>query len=260
MITTANNRKDRVRAMLADLKMLGALEVIDGILAQADSGATTAREAIKQLLDAQIVLRNNRRLETAMRSSRLPVVKTLAQFDFSFQPSIKREQIESLHEGCSAKRIHADARDPVRCLLRRLRRQPCRSPRQRDQVPLMLLFRVDNRHVAGVEIPVCAGLPSAAFEAAATTDSYKEYHGRLAHAGRHTAGGCDGRRTVRDTGRWRSGGGTAYAPETLRARLDARGDPGSTGTRRRCSLALRDSRSRRRSGRRRFHERTRQRR
>jgi IstB-like ATP binding protein len=32
-----------------------------------------------------------------MRSSRLPVVKTLADFDFSFQPSLKREQIESLH-------------------------------------------------------------------------------------------------------------------------------------------------------------------
>jgi DNA replication protein DnaC len=32
-----------------------------------------------------------------MRSSRLPAVKTLADFDFSFQPSIKREQIDSLH-------------------------------------------------------------------------------------------------------------------------------------------------------------------
>ena len=31
-------------------------------------------------------------------SSRLPAVKTLAQFDFAFQPSIRREQIESLHE------------------------------------------------------------------------------------------------------------------------------------------------------------------
>src|SRR4029079_12582092 len=29
---------------------------------------------------------------------RLPAVKTLETFDFSFQPSIKREQIESLHE------------------------------------------------------------------------------------------------------------------------------------------------------------------
>ncbi len=32
-----------------------------------------------------------------MRSSRLPAVKTLADFDFSFQPSVKRDQLESLH-------------------------------------------------------------------------------------------------------------------------------------------------------------------
>jgi len=33
-----------------------------------------------------------------MRSSRLRAVKTLESFEFSFQPFIKREQIESLHE------------------------------------------------------------------------------------------------------------------------------------------------------------------
>ena len=44
------------------------------------------------------MLRNNRRLQTAMRSSRLPTVKTLAEFDFAFQPSVKREQVESQQE------------------------------------------------------------------------------------------------------------------------------------------------------------------
>ncbi len=98
MKALAGDRRDRLRAMLADLKLPGALEAVDGILAQADSGAVTASEAIEDLLSAQIVLRNNRRLQTAMRSSRLPAVKTLQQFDFSFQPSIKRQQIDSLHE------------------------------------------------------------------------------------------------------------------------------------------------------------------
>ena len=63
-----------------------------------DGGGTTAAEAIERLLAAQIALRNSRRLATAMRSSRLPAIKTLADFDFSFQPSVKREQIDSLHE------------------------------------------------------------------------------------------------------------------------------------------------------------------
>jgi hypothetical protein len=78
--------------------MPGALEALDQILSSVDGGAVGAPEAIESLLGAQITLRNNRRLQAAMRSSRLPAVKMLSDFDFTFQPSIKREQIESLHE------------------------------------------------------------------------------------------------------------------------------------------------------------------
>jgi DNA replication protein DnaC len=98
MTRSAASRRDQIRFMLADLKLPGALEAIDGVLARADGGQATASEAIQQLLEAQITLRNNRRLQTAMRSSRLPAIKTLEEFDFSFQPSIQREQIQSLHE------------------------------------------------------------------------------------------------------------------------------------------------------------------
>lgn len=91
-------RRDAIRSMLADLKLPGALEAIDQILSEADGGHLTVAEAIEKLLNAQVTLRNARRLQTAMRSSRLPTIKTLEDFDFSFQPSIKREQIESLHE------------------------------------------------------------------------------------------------------------------------------------------------------------------
>ena len=95
---TAPSRRRRIAAQLADLKMPGALESLDEVLAGVDGGGFTAAEAIGRLLAAQIELRNSRRLATAMRSSRLPELKTLADFDFSFQPSIRREQIDSLHE------------------------------------------------------------------------------------------------------------------------------------------------------------------
>jgi DNA replication protein DnaC len=97
MKTAPPSLRDRIRAQLADLKMPGALEHLDAILTGLDGGTLPAPTAIEALLGAQIALRNNRRLEAAMRSSRLPAVKTLADFDFSFQPSVKREQIESLH-------------------------------------------------------------------------------------------------------------------------------------------------------------------
>ena len=98
MKVAARSRRDRIRTQLADLKMPGALEALDEVLSTVDGGGVTASEAIEQLLGAQITLRNNRRLQAAMRSSRLPAIKTLTDFDFSFQPSIKREQIDSLHE------------------------------------------------------------------------------------------------------------------------------------------------------------------
>ena len=95
---SATARRDHIREMLADLKLPGALEAVDEILADVDRGGLTASETVERLLNAQISLRNNRRLQAAMRSSRLPAIKTLEQFDFAFQPSIQREQIESLHE------------------------------------------------------------------------------------------------------------------------------------------------------------------
>ncbi len=89
--------RERLRAQLADLKMPGALEALDPILADVDGGRLGAADAIAAVLGAQISLRNQRRLMAAMRSSRLPAVKTLTDFDFTFQPSLKREQIDSLY-------------------------------------------------------------------------------------------------------------------------------------------------------------------
>ncbi len=95
---TARSLRERIQGALADLKMPGALEAIDEILSRIDGGQLAGAAAIDALLQAQITLRNNRRLQAAMRSSRLPAVKTLEEFDFTFQPSIKREQIDSLHQ------------------------------------------------------------------------------------------------------------------------------------------------------------------
>ena len=97
MKATAPSLREQIRAQLADLKMPGALEALDDILRALDGGSLQAPVAIERLLGAQIALRNNRRLQAAMRSSRLPAVKTLGDFDFTFQPSLKREQIESVH-------------------------------------------------------------------------------------------------------------------------------------------------------------------
>lgn len=95
---TASATVTALKAHLADLQMPGSLEAIDQLLAQLDAGALGPVEAMERLLEAQVALRRQRRLSTALLASRLPGVKTLDSFDFSFQPSIDRAQILSLHE------------------------------------------------------------------------------------------------------------------------------------------------------------------
>ena len=89
---------DALKGHLADLQMPGSLEALDGVLQGLDQGTLSPAEAMEQLLAAQVTLRRQRRLQAAMQSARLPAVKTLDSFDFSFQPSIDRAQVLSLHE------------------------------------------------------------------------------------------------------------------------------------------------------------------
>ena len=78
--------------------MPGSLEVVDALMEQLDGGTISAAEALEQILSAQVSLRRERRIISAMRSSRLRGAKTLDSFDFSFQPSIDRAQIMNLHQ------------------------------------------------------------------------------------------------------------------------------------------------------------------
>jgi len=87
-----------IKNQLADLGMPGSLELVDDIMGKLDQGAVSPAEAIERLLAAQVDLRRQRRLVSAMRSSRLPALKRLDSFDFAFQPSIDRTQVMSLHE------------------------------------------------------------------------------------------------------------------------------------------------------------------
>ena len=98
MSAVTMTRRERIRAKPADLKLPGALEVVDEILARADGGALSVANAFEELLDAQLELRIRRRLESVQRTARLPYFKTLDDFDFTLQPSVERTQLEGLHE------------------------------------------------------------------------------------------------------------------------------------------------------------------
>ena len=73
-----------------------ALEVLDQIVRQLERGEVSALDAIDTLLAEEPTVRESRRIKTALAMARLTAVKTLAGFDFSFQPSLDRNRILTL--------------------------------------------------------------------------------------------------------------------------------------------------------------------
>jgi hypothetical protein len=87
---------DRIRRHLVGLKMPRALEAVDDVVRRLEHGEIGALEAIDILLAEELTLRENSRIKTALRMGRLATIKTLAGFDFSFQPSLDRDRILTL--------------------------------------------------------------------------------------------------------------------------------------------------------------------
>ena len=86
----------RIRHNLVGLRMPRALEALEAIIQQIERGQLGALEAIDMLLAEEITVREGRRIKAALQMARLATIKTLAGFDFSFQPSLDRNRIMAL--------------------------------------------------------------------------------------------------------------------------------------------------------------------
>ena len=89
---------DRIKATLVGLRMPRALEIVDAIVRQLERGEVSALEAIDAMLAEELTLRESRRIKTSLVMARLSTIKTLAGFDFAFQPSLDRNRILALAE------------------------------------------------------------------------------------------------------------------------------------------------------------------
>lgn len=87
---------ERVREHLVGLRMPRALEALGDVVQRLERGETSALEAIEALLAEELTRREGRRIKAALQMARLAPVKTLASFDFSFQPSLDRGRILAL--------------------------------------------------------------------------------------------------------------------------------------------------------------------
>lgn len=94
--TVPGNTTERIRRHLVGLKMPRALEALQMTLSRIEQGEVTALEAIETLLGEEYTTRESRRIKMALQTARLPTIKTLSGYDFSFQPSLDRHRVLAL--------------------------------------------------------------------------------------------------------------------------------------------------------------------
>lgn len=87
---------DKVRRLLVGLKMPRALEAFDDIVRRLEQGELSGLEAVQSLLAEEFETRETRRIKMGLMTARLTRIKTLADYDFAFQPSLERERVLAL--------------------------------------------------------------------------------------------------------------------------------------------------------------------
>jgi DNA replication protein DnaC len=87
---------DSTREKLLQLGLPHAAEALGIELAEAVKHDRPVHQVLDRLLGQELSARDERRVRTSLKLSSLPPGMTLGNFDFSFQPSIEKRQIETL--------------------------------------------------------------------------------------------------------------------------------------------------------------------
>lgn len=87
---------ERARILLENLGLVQSSLTLDGHLEYATREESTYLSFLNRLLEDESDVRRKRSEETRLKLSHLPHKKTLAEFDFSFQPGLDERQIREL--------------------------------------------------------------------------------------------------------------------------------------------------------------------
>jgi DNA replication protein DnaC len=89
---------ERIYASLARLRLPRIAEVLEEILRAAEEKGKSYLCFLDDLLQDEVAQKDQRRVETAIKTSGLPFIKTIDEFDFAFQPKLDRQKIMSLFD------------------------------------------------------------------------------------------------------------------------------------------------------------------
>ena len=87
---------ERLQTTLASLGLTAVEARLEGLLERASKAEPSYADFLLDVVGAEAGARRARYLKTRLQLAHLPYVKTFAQFDLSFQPSIDERQIREL--------------------------------------------------------------------------------------------------------------------------------------------------------------------
>lgn len=92
----SNKLTSYLESQLQALKLKGILTLYQEITEKASQNNLSYQEYLSLLLEEELKRKNDGTVKTKINKARFPYIKTLEEFDFSFQPSLREKEIIAL--------------------------------------------------------------------------------------------------------------------------------------------------------------------
>jgi DNA replication protein DnaC len=89
---------DRIESNLTRLRLPRIREILNRVLKAADQDQKSHLSFLDELLEEEVAHKEQRRVEIALKISGLPFIKSIDEFDFTFQPKLDRQKVMSLFD------------------------------------------------------------------------------------------------------------------------------------------------------------------
>lgn len=89
---------DRIGSNLTRLRLPKIREILQRVLRAAEKQDKSHLSFLDELLEEEVAAKEQRRIETAIKTSGLPFIKSIDEFDFTFQPNLDRQKVMSLFD------------------------------------------------------------------------------------------------------------------------------------------------------------------
>jgi len=89
---------DRIESNLTRLRLPKIREILEPVLNTAEKQDKSHLSFLDELLEEEVAAKEQRRIETALKISGLPFIKSIDEFDFTFQPRLDRQKVMSLFD------------------------------------------------------------------------------------------------------------------------------------------------------------------